>query len=248
MVREGRTNIYLSKDAERTRIHLPTLGRRTIVIAGLPFSGQKLAAQTFFKHFEGIYAKDYNDVSTMFYGDMSRIFQHPEWLQPIEKTDIIMKDCILIEQTFGFPARVVAPYFQGWYEKMSKKHNPELVKRQITEDLMRISKSMRLGIITYNMADMAKQLVLYHPYVQEEFKANKDAFKIWIDCDLDYCVYHAALRKKKFDREVFTQTYLDKVMVLRQFADVVVPNYGSKLTFTKSIIKLGKEYYLEEKY
>lgn len=248
MVRRKRNYLYLSKDADYTKIKLPTIGRRTVVIGGLPYSGQKLAATTLFNHFVGIYAKDYDDVTNMYYTDMLRVCGHPDWLQPIEKTDTIIKDCIIIEKAFGFPARVVAPYLYGWYEKTVKPHKPGVVKRAITDDLMRISKSMRLGIITYNMADMEKQLVLYHPYSKEEFMANKDAFKIWIDCDLDYCVYHAALRKKKFDREAYNQAYLDKVMILREYADVVIPNYGTKLAFTKSIIKLGKELYLEEKF
>lgn len=248
MVRRKRNHFYLSSEEDIAKIELPRIVRRAIVIAGLPFSGQKLAANALQRNFEGIYAKDYNDVSNMYYSDMARIFKHPEWLQPIEKTDTIIKDCIVIERTFGFPARVVAPFLNGWYEKMQRKHNPEVMKRTITDDLMRISKAMRLGIITHEMADMEKQLVLYHPYCKEEFYACKDAFKIWVDCDLDYCVYHAALRKKKFDRELFTQTYLDKIMTLRRFADVVVPNYGTKLVFTKLIIKLGKELHLEEKF
>lgn len=230
------------------RVNMPIYGRKTIVIAGLPYSGQRLAANTLANHFVGIYAKDYNDVSTLFYGDIDRIFKHPDWLQPIEKQDIFFKNAIMLERTFGFPPRVVAPYFNDWYDRMKRKHNPEIMKRAITEDLMKISKRIRLGIITYEMADYDKQLVLYHPHVKEEYIANKDSVKIWIDCDIDYCVYHCVLHEIPFDREVYPQSYIDKLMKLREEADIVVPNYKSKAAFTKSIIKLGKELYLEEKF
>ncbi len=239
-------NHYLLSDASQTRLKY-VIGRKTITFAGLPFSGQKLAADTLQRNFVGIITRDFNSVSNDYYNTIDRVLRSPEFMQPIEKTDMVLLNTMEIEKIFGFPPRVIGHWFSDWYERMREKHSRELMTRKITEDLMKISKLIRYGIIQYYAADLDGQMVMYHPCCTEEFKAGKDTFKVWIDCDLDYCVYHAAQNNYVLDRKVYTQTYINKLMTMRNCADLIVPNYDSKAKFTKSIIKLGKELHLEEK-
>lgn len=238
---------YLTSEATRTRYTQPIYGRKTITIAGLPFSGQRLAADTLKRNFEGILTRDYEDVSNGFYYDIKRIFDNPEWLQPLEKTNVVLLNTMAIEKIFGFPPKVVGKIFNKWYERMQSSYNEQVMKRVITEDAMKISKLIRYGIIAYNAADLDGQLVLYHPCCTDEFCAGKDTFKIWVDCDLDYCIWHATKNGYKFDRKFYSQNYIDKLMPMRNCADILVPNYEGKQKFVRDIIKLGKELHLEEK-
>ena len=238
---------YLLSDETRTKYQKNIYGRKTITIAGLPYSGQKLAATTLQNYFVGVFAKDYDSVTNEYFYEIERVLRNPVWEQPELKTNFVLLDTMEIEKIFGFPPRVVGKWFTKWYEQMIGSYDKKVMKRTITEDLMKISKLIRFGKISYYAQDLDGQMVLYHPCCNEEFMAGKDTFKIWIDCDLDYCVWHASRSGYDFDRKFYSQNYIDKIMPMRKQADILVPNYDSKTKFTRRIIQLGKELHFETK-
>lgn len=166
-----------------------------------------------------------------FYNDFKTINNFTGVQRAITKRDVILKNAAYLYRTIGIPEVISSSAMYQWTIMLEENRSPNRIKKQIWIDMNKLQPLWRkLFTRERIVCSPLPNFVISHAWTQAELQvAGKMALVIWIDCD-DLAQYQHAWSSSKgtFPEDIYDKDFISELYTLRQKADFVITNNGSK--------------------
>lgn len=212
-----------------------------ITVSGLPFAGVNLVARIISRNY-GFVHRSANALTDGIYNDLCSIlhFTYPQ--RSIAKTDVIVKNSGIIEKSIGIPMEVNFRYLYEWVSLVEQREVPLRVKVKIYNDLCMLSKTWRKLFLREDTVSMpTKNFVISHAYSLPEFNITRNNLRIWVEADHTKRYQNCFSKGMIYDTEIYGNKWITDLTPLKNQADFILYNDGSKHQLGMQITKLMKE-------